>query len=474
VLVLAACAPNPRGCVSRPHGEPPPNRSPSATLILSSPPPRFRLAAPWELDTGIDQATTYIDLSASMRGYARGPSSPLFRMLQRVKEVLVGRGVRTFEAAGFGRDVQDRQTVGGLVDALAWPPDQTATCPATALSQAAGADVAESSLVVVVTDGVASGSGSDCGPHCAAGSDVACVGQALADLALNGRALWLFGVQIPFSGRYYSEISRQPLELHGEGRPIYLWISGRNLQLGRDLLDALTRWAQENQLGQVLAAEAWPGRWVGLVPRAQPRWRLQDVELGGRMEARGSAIVMTGQISRVDGTAFPRIIVPSGELSKRFTIRIPLASVDAFPATIAPFIVVTSQFVVREPENPQASPGEVPRCDIDLFPSIPGGRVQAACLRPGSGKANERSLEVALEPGTDHAANGPVLSSTWRIGEGAAALLAPWTTTDDSTLKAVHQTLGLAPLWEIVTTRIRTQEPHGLQKPIAEFREDRQ
>jgi hypothetical protein len=441
-------------------------------MVVSPPPPRSRLAAPWELYTAIDRTTTYIDLSASMRGYARGPGSPLFRMLQRIKEVLVGRGVRTFEAAGFGRDVQDRRAVGGLVDALAWPPDQTATCPASALSQAASGQVADSSLVVVVTDGVASGSANDCGPHCAAGSDVACVGQALADLALNGRALWLFGVQIPFSGRYYSEISHQPLLVQGEGRPIYLWISGRNLRLGRDLLDALTRWAQENQLGQVLAAEAWPGRWDGLVPRAQARWRLQDVELGGRMEARGNTIAMTGQISRVAGTAFPRITVPAGELSRLFTIRIPLASVDAFPATIAPLVVVTSQFVVREPENPQASPGEVRRCDADLFPSTPGGRVQAACLSSGSGTANEKSLEVALEPGSGHATNGAILSSTWRIGEGSAAPLAPWTTTDDSTLKAVHQTLGLAPLWEIVTTRIRTQEPRGLQKPIVEFSED--
>jgi hypothetical protein len=222
---------------------------------------------PWDLEATTNVARVYMDLSASMQGYQRGPQSPLQALARELKSSLVAGGISKFDAVGFGTSL-DRPVDGAAVmEALAWRADRQDTCLKLPIAEELRAF--ESSrreaprLMMVVTDGVASASTvGACGKECSTTSDQTCLATAIRDYVQAGFALFVVGVKVPFSGTFYPAGGGAAKVNPAVQRPIYIWIGSPSARLGRQVMADALAWAQRQKLPTV-ALDVWPGVWTG-------------------------------------------------------------------------------------------------------------------------------------------------------------------------------------------------------------------
>lgn len=485
-ISLVACDP---GDSVRPPG-PPSEKGDSSTVGSSAPatsvvasqspgPPQTAgLLPPWRLTGKVTAATVFIDLSASMQGFGREKSGPFAAMMSRLKGFLLKEGVSDISGAGFGAKAETPKSLGGPVELLSLPAREANTCLAGPIESTAGSDLSMTKALIIITDGVASATAGACGRACSAGNDVACVAKALADVAQRGQAIWLVGLRMPFEGSYYPELGAHPFAApQGTLRPIYLWILSPDLEMGRHLTSALRTWGQTYRgEGNVIAAEVWPGNWLGYRVAEQPKmgWSSSDFTADGYAQATG--VVSKANVASIhfescsDATrrhplATPFLCLQQSPDQLIWVGQVPIVPADGSEGrdpAVASLVTAVSPLshptdVAAAPGGKQASPAVAAGClTVAGNPvredqmNVVNARWIAGCVEPPPSTSVHRDryrLLAAVE--FRNQANIATIGVKWQIKSDLGAL-STWNTEDDRTPATVSQTLGLLRLWELV------------------------
>jgi hypothetical protein len=384
-----------------------------------------------------------VDLSASMKGYSRQRGSALLGFAEGIKEALYLEGIHEIHGAGFGKALEPTRPLNGIVETLSWPAVQADTClPLPLLHElGAAADAAEPPLLLILTDGVASVTSKACGSSCAQGSDMTCVSDALQEFLRAGNALWVIGLRVPFSGRYYPETgSKRILEVRqSTSRPIYLWMGSPDLAAGRRIAANLAAWAAARSL-DVLAVEAWPGRWQGSGP-AQPS--------GGRWQrgAFRASEALTQSCSAKDQLALHGFDPQRVPAEIRLQALRPGARPGGVWAGAAP--------VKATADAPPEGIASLLELHSDPLPLLAGGEF----LRPPAARNGHLDMCLRLS------APAGRIELAWSA-RADASVLRHWSTEDDSSLATLDRTLNLERLWGLLGERLQREAASSLRTPV--------
>jgi hypothetical protein len=445
------------------------------------------LVPPWRLTGSVTSATVFIDLSASMQGFARDKQGPLSAMMTRLKEFLARESVNEIFGAGFGTAIGTPKPLGGPSELLAVPAREANTCLAGPVEAVKRTDRAIGGMLVVVTDGVASASAGACGQACAAGTDVACVAKSLVEAAQGGIGIWLVGFRMPFEGSYYPELGSQPIVApRGTTRPLYLWILAPNVKVGRAVTLALTAWGR-TALGEddVLSAEVWPGKWHGYRVAEQPDrgWQSSDFAAYQYAQATnvrsGAAVRSIHSVSCADPTRRDALAVPFLCLQQAagplvWVGQVPIVPADdGGPSNSVPGVVTVESALQPRADSVEASRDKKHQ-GAEAVPSgclssggspVKGDQISlvnsrwiAGCVepRPAATRGRDR-YQLLAGVGLGSSANTGSIGLKWNI-RSDVGMLSPWNTEDDSKSGALGQTLGLSRLWGLVADRL-SREP---------------
>jgi hypothetical protein len=435
---------------------------------------------PWRLTRSVEAARVHIDLSASMQGFDRRKTGPFYGAMLHLKDALVKEGIPNLYGSGFGTDVGSPVSMAGPVELLGLPASEKNTCLARPLESYAQVPPADSPLLIIVTDGVTSAAQGACGKNCAQGSDAACVASALTTLARKGRGIWLVGLRLPFAGQYYPEQGGRSFRvLQGTNRPLYLWIVSPDFRVGRRVAAAMAAWARNSLAAdRVLAAEVWPGQWLGYRVADQPPsgWRSSDF----------SAFDYGDTTRRQPGVAIASVHrqscelkTPRGSLAPPYLClqkiggspvwigQIPVVATDGGDAAlpeIPALLAMRAPIQLRQAGSRAVSSQPTPTpivptgcLSVDGIPvltdqvRVSNTRWILGCLEPlPSSQRNGVAyrLLAAIEP--NDSAGMSAVDLEW-TGTPDLHLLAAWDTDDDSSSAAIGRTLGLRRLWGLVT-----------------------
>jgi hypothetical protein len=207
-----------------------------------------------------------------MAGYVREDGGPLEDLAETLGRALLQHNLASLSGAAFGTRVEQPRSIAGVAEALDWEASAPTTCLAGPIGVERAASKTRAALFVLITDGVVAPSAGTCGAKCADADQASCVGQALFEYLQSGNGLWVTGVRIPYAGHYYTARESAPLAVPFARRPIYVWIGGPNVEVGRAVTEWLVEWAVNRQppLDHV-AIEIWPGRWDEPVRVEAPR-----------------------------------------------------------------------------------------------------------------------------------------------------------------------------------------------------------
>jgi hypothetical protein len=268
VLALGGCTadsqkPAPQAASATGGPADPPDQAPIDLLAMSG------LKRPEALAQAISAARLYLDRSKSLAGYAGESGGPLDDLTQALGRALLQQNVRRIYAGGFGANVEEQREVRLADESLAWEADAPRTCLATPVDAERSATGKARSLLLVVTDDVVSPTGRACAAKCRDVEDVGCVGDALFEYLKAGNGLWVFGVRVPYTGRYEAAVGTASFSVASLQRPIYVWIGGANAAVGRSVTERLVKWAMGRRPAlDHIALEVWPGYWDE--PRGAP------------------------------------------------------------------------------------------------------------------------------------------------------------------------------------------------------------
>ncbi len=249
-----------------------------STQVLAGEPLDSPVFVPNQLIGDATNATVYVDISGSMRGFVsrdNAESSVHSKFLDRLKPLLVASGVVTFQAAPLAGEVSPSRPVGSFEEfknASMYIGGETNI--AGAIAQATVSP--QNSLMLLLTDGVVSLSktreaqtGARSARDCGKGSDVTCAALSVRDYVAARHGFWIVGMRFPFYGPYYVEQGGIHLrtgsvikEHSFPRRPFYAWVGSPSQEQGRQFVGSLIEFARTEGL-EYFAAEIAPGDWVG-------------------------------------------------------------------------------------------------------------------------------------------------------------------------------------------------------------------
>jgi hypothetical protein len=418
-----------------------------------------------------------------MKGFDRRKNGPLYAAISHLKDFVVREGVARLTGSGFGTTVGSPAPLAGPTELLALSASEKNTCLALPLEVHAQTASVDSTLLIIVTDGVASAERGACGKSCAEGSDVACVASALANLAHEGLGLWVVGLRLPFQGRYFPEQGGAAFEVpQGSSRPLYLWIVSPDWRLGHGVTRAMATWARSSlPADRILAVEVWPGRWRGYRVADQPpqRWSSSAFSAYDYAEAQhlqpGVAIASVHRQSCLTNTpgsvlAPPRLCLQRTGNGSRWIGQIPVVATDGDDAELSELsslVAVRSPIPPRraaistDPAKPTPTPTASRFCLTVGGVPVSGDQVQGldarwvrGCLEPASQEGKWDRLLTAID--LNGAAETAAIDLEWTVTPDLGAL-SSWDTDDDSSLAAVGRTFNLRRLWGLVTDILSRQ-----------------
>ena len=425
--------------------------------------------SPWQLDRQPKLARVFVDVSGSMRGFSRSPSSPLANVARRMRWWLFSEGVTSFEGAGFGTSVDLLRPISGIEEALGWPTTRDDTCLGLPFDTARRPPTSNGppALVIAITDGVASARGHACGKSCSAGNDIACVAASMRDYVLAGNGLWVVGFRTPFSGAYPPADGGHAVMVKSAQRPIYFLIGSPSLAVGRSLVKHLREWAAGAGVGiETLALEVWPGEWQG--------WSAPDFVLPtpSANEFRPTAVQRDLCQSTLAIDA-----IEAGTTPLRMTLRNISPKIERifWAARLPPLAGSNSSWVngpipgivLRARKEPIVDGGRVIRFMLEPAPSPASASASAPGSAPGSASGAAAGRLACLEFTRREAVS---VRLAWDVVATLDAnALAAWGTDDDTQLSAIDRTMNIGELWSLTAALVK-RAAGDVETPLADVR----
>jgi len=296
----------------------PSSATPSTTVI------REGMRPPWFLENPATAAVVFADVSGSMQGFDRRATSVTYAALQRVKIELLTHGIKQYSGIAMGTGIEKETPIFGPEEVLTWPANAPNTCLPKAFS---GLRPADERFFVLFTDSVADGAPTVCGSLCGTGNDPACVADAVHRFIQQGRALWLVGFRVPYTVRGKTV-----------DRPVYLWLGGRDVSLGRSVARALSTTLTAAK-GKVLALEIWPGGWDGM-HSPETSWSSRAFVAPQGCIRPGSESYSLKAIRAGD---VPTVVLKGAKDQEQgvWGFALPLIAIPALPPEITPFMTIS-------------------------------------------------------------------------------------------------------------------------------------
>jgi hypothetical protein len=419
------------------------------------------LTPPWELKDSSRWARVYIDSSLSMQGFIGDQSGSHFRLLKRLKDILVDAHVLSFEASPFGLKILRMDMVSAFsqfgTDRRAYAEKDTYL--AGVIEDASSWN--QNGVILILTDGISSvtkshglkevspkkdskqARGDRTEPQsartCSLGSDSACLALRIHEYIQSGHGFWIVGFRFPFDGPYWVEEggpkARPGVKLERvkvPDRPFYVWVGGADVEQGRKIVRGLIRFAGEGASPvPFMAVEIAPGLWERWdVPSATT---LQEIDQPPRQfcPREGGALPKTFH-TRGSGKEFPVLEVKARQRGS-LGVQLPLWSKGVDTQDITSLLQFRQDLVL---DLPQSLTLENKSLNWSLRPyqGVKEGRV--------------RSLDLCVMWDPPQALLGKDMDvvARWKI-ERATTVGDPWeawSTDIDDTPETARQTVNLS------------------------------